>query len=192
MKELLRALGQMVGDRDRAAKDWPATPKALSSRLRRLAPFLRRKRIQVRFLGHGRAGNRIALAALAEEGRNERSPRSHVHASSNSSSPGSNLPASGDAGPMFTDLHAGAGNVHTRDPNVHVPNQNVHTGLAEKTSLSNSLDSGRERVNDVNVAHTSRQAGREPDAGTQPPSDPPWSDLDAWRARLRSAADIQA
>jgi len=62
VKALLERLGCKASELDRKAKSWPANAKALSGRLRRLAPFLRREGIEVRFTGHGRDGNGISLA----------------------------------------------------------------------------------------------------------------------------------
>jgi hypothetical protein len=55
--ELLAALSRTAGERVTRAKDWPATPRALSGRLRRAATFLRKVGIEVIFTraGHEKA-----------------------------------------------------------------------------------------------------------------------------------------
>jgi hypothetical protein len=55
---LLSFLSELVSTQQRKAKGWPDTPRALSSRLRRCAPFLRKVGISVEFggrEGHARA-----------------------------------------------------------------------------------------------------------------------------------------
>jgi hypothetical protein len=51
--ELLNVLAGMVGERVAKAKGWPEGPRALSGRLRRSAPVLRKRGIEIRFpTGH--------------------------------------------------------------------------------------------------------------------------------------------
>src|SRR5580700_6070617 len=47
--DLLTRLGGMVGDSVKKSRAWPATPRALSGRLRRLATFLREAGIEITF-----------------------------------------------------------------------------------------------------------------------------------------------
>jgi hypothetical protein len=55
-KALLPALAQYVDEDAKRERDWPKTPRSLSSRLRRLAPFLRESGIDVRFPPKGVKG----------------------------------------------------------------------------------------------------------------------------------------
>jgi hypothetical protein len=65
---LLGALGEIITTQQRKAKSWPDTPRALSNRLHRAAPFLRKAGIQIEFGGReGHTGKRlITLAANPE------------------------------------------------------------------------------------------------------------------------------
>jgi hypothetical protein len=65
--ELLGALDEVVGDAARKTKSWPATPRALSNRLRRAATFLRKKGIDVAFTKVGRARTRTITISTAPE-----------------------------------------------------------------------------------------------------------------------------
>lgn len=57
---LLGALGEIISTQQRKSKGWPDTPRALSSRLRRAAPFLRKAGIQIDFGGReGHTGKRL-------------------------------------------------------------------------------------------------------------------------------------
>jgi hypothetical protein len=55
--KLLAALSELAGERTMRSREWPETPRALSGRLRRAAPFLRKIGIEVTFAraGHGKA-----------------------------------------------------------------------------------------------------------------------------------------
>ena len=57
--DLLATLGERVTDPMREAKTWPATPRALAGRLRRVATFLRNADIEIEFKRQGRARIRI-------------------------------------------------------------------------------------------------------------------------------------
>jgi hypothetical protein len=62
--ELLGKLNKLVDDKMSASKDWPKRPNALSGRLRRLAPNLRKIGLSVEF-GHRHGGWRhIVLSAI--------------------------------------------------------------------------------------------------------------------------------
>ena len=52
---------QHAGDKAKKHRDWPTTPRKLSGELRRLAPNLRRKKIEVTFGEHGKRGTSIAI-----------------------------------------------------------------------------------------------------------------------------------
>src|SRR5258708_20772384 len=56
--DLLEALSTMVGDAQRKAQTWPASPRALPGRLRRAASFLRQAGIEGAFRLAGRARTR--------------------------------------------------------------------------------------------------------------------------------------
>jgi hypothetical protein len=57
--ELLAALSETAGERVARAKDWPATPRGLSGRLRRAATFLRKVGIEIAFLRTGHECARV-------------------------------------------------------------------------------------------------------------------------------------
>jgi hypothetical protein len=57
--ELLKRLGEIAGDKATKSKSWPATPNSLSRKLRRSAPLLRRKGIEIEYgQNEGKAKNR--------------------------------------------------------------------------------------------------------------------------------------
>ncbi|MBI1778820.1 MAG: hypothetical protein HYR63_26065 [Proteobacteria bacterium] len=56
---LLVSLAKFVGDRVARSKTWPDTPRALSSRLRRSADFLRKSGIEVEFVKQGHNRDRM-------------------------------------------------------------------------------------------------------------------------------------
>ncbi|WP_246737537.1 hypothetical protein [Nordella sp. HKS 07] len=56
--ELLGALAGIVGERIANSKPWPDSPRALSGRLRRVAPFLRKIGVAISFDREGRARTR--------------------------------------------------------------------------------------------------------------------------------------
>ena len=57
--DLLDALAKAAGDRVSKSKTWPASPRALSGRLRRAATFLRKIGIEIDHVKEGRARARI-------------------------------------------------------------------------------------------------------------------------------------
>ena len=65
--ELLNILGERVGARVTQLKFWPASPRALSSRLRRAAPSLRKLGVEITFgrLGNQRRSRVICISAAA-------------------------------------------------------------------------------------------------------------------------------
>jgi len=74
--ELLAVLAGKVGEKAKA-KTWPASPRALSGRLRRAAANLRRIGINVTFdRGHGRKRSRIITVNTAESGGSQPSATS--------------------------------------------------------------------------------------------------------------------
>ena len=65
--DLLAPLSAEVSETVRRAKTWPATPRALSGRLRRAATFLRKVGIEINFGKKGRARTRIiTISATAD------------------------------------------------------------------------------------------------------------------------------
>jgi len=67
--DLLSALDEEVGEKVCKAKAWPATPRALSGRLRRAATFLRKVGIAIEFDRAGRARTRtIQITSQPEKG----------------------------------------------------------------------------------------------------------------------------
>ena len=63
---LLSALSNVTQEAVRKAKTWPATPRALSGRLRRAASFLRQLGVQVEFVREGRDRTRMIRITHAE------------------------------------------------------------------------------------------------------------------------------
>ena len=57
--DLLGALAESAGERVAKSKTWPASPRALSGRLRRAATFLRKIGIEIDYAKEGRARTRI-------------------------------------------------------------------------------------------------------------------------------------
>jgi hypothetical protein len=68
--ELLDALGGMITDAVRRSKDWPGNARALSGRLRKLAPALRGVGIVLAFARTGHEGTReITIKRVPPEER---------------------------------------------------------------------------------------------------------------------------
>ncbi len=65
--DLLGALDEMVGEKICKTKTWPATPRALSGRIRRAATFLRKVGIDITFDKQGRARTRMIHISAAPE-----------------------------------------------------------------------------------------------------------------------------
>jgi hypothetical protein len=59
--DLLGALSEAAGERVAKSKTWPASPRALSGRLRRAATFLRKVGIEIDHIKEGRARTRIIV-----------------------------------------------------------------------------------------------------------------------------------
>ena len=57
--DLLGALTESAGERAAKSKTWPASPRALSGRLRRAATFLRKIGIEIDYVKEGRARTRV-------------------------------------------------------------------------------------------------------------------------------------
>ncbi len=79
--DLLGALAEAAGERVTKAKTWPASPRALSGRLRRAATFLRKVGIDIDYAKEGRARTRIiritakgSLAGPDQEGTQPSAP----------------------------------------------------------------------------------------------------------------------
>ena len=64
--ELLAALADVAGERIVKVKTWPESPRALASRLRRAATFLRKIGIEIGFGREGRARTRIIRISTVE------------------------------------------------------------------------------------------------------------------------------
>ena len=62
-KDLLQYLEQFVDDSTKKSRGWPSNPRSLSSRLRRLATFLRASGIHITFCGKGGKGRRSLTIA---------------------------------------------------------------------------------------------------------------------------------
>ena len=61
--ELLVALNEVVPDQSKREKNWPTNARALSSRLRRVAPLLRKIHIDIEFVKEGKARSRMIYIA---------------------------------------------------------------------------------------------------------------------------------
>jgi hypothetical protein len=61
LSDLLAELEKLADEKTRKRRDWPATPRALSGQLRRLAPNLRQAGVGVTFGRHRRTGTPIRL-----------------------------------------------------------------------------------------------------------------------------------
>ena len=57
--DLLGALAESAGERVAKSKTWPASPRALSGRLRRAATFLRKTGIEIDYVKKGRPRTRV-------------------------------------------------------------------------------------------------------------------------------------
>jgi hypothetical protein len=66
--DLLGALNQEAGETVRKDKTWPATPRGLSGRLRRAAPFLRKIGTEISFDREGRPRTRTITISKAADG----------------------------------------------------------------------------------------------------------------------------
>ena len=59
--DLLAALSEEAGEPVAKSKTWPASPRALSGRLRRMATFLRKVGIEIDHIREGRARTRTIV-----------------------------------------------------------------------------------------------------------------------------------
>ena len=73
--DLLGALAEEAGERVAKAKTWPASPRALSGRLRRAATFLRKVDIEIDYAKEGRARTRIIRIFCAADSSGAASSR---------------------------------------------------------------------------------------------------------------------
>ncbi len=64
--DLLTELSETTGERIAKSKAWPASPRALSGRLRRAATFLRKIGIEVDSFKEGRSRNRVIVITVIE------------------------------------------------------------------------------------------------------------------------------
>ena len=96
--ELLTVLAELAGERVAKSKAWPDNPRALAGRLRRVAAFLRKIGIEIRFRREGRARTRIIRISAIEP-----SPETRGMQTSASSAPSAfqanDNPANGFAAP---------------------------------------------------------------------------------------------
>jgi hypothetical protein len=97
--DLLGALSEATGERVAKSKTWPASPRALSGRLRRAATFLRKVGIEIDHIKEGRARTRI-IVITAKEG--SASP-DHGGAQPSAPSASSALPPNGNETNTFGD-----------------------------------------------------------------------------------------
>ena len=85
--DLLGALAEEAGERVAKSKTWPASPRALSGRLRRAATFLRKVGIEIDYAKEGRARTRIIHITAKGSFPNPDSSGAQPSASSASSAP---------------------------------------------------------------------------------------------------------
>jgi hypothetical protein len=107
-KDLLPELLRFVNDAEKTSRDWPRTPRALSSRLRRLATFLREVGIVIEF------------GARSGRGRPLRLTRKHLHSTVTSVTTGRDCQA-----PAVDQLVIGGGNGDGRFREVTVEEQST-------------------------------------------------------------------
>jgi hypothetical protein len=86
--KLLAALSEVAGERTMRAREWPETPRGLSGRLRRAAPFLRRIGIEVTFARTGHEKARVIRITRAPAFSASENDGIRPSASSASSAPG--------------------------------------------------------------------------------------------------------
>ena len=89
---LLGALAESAGERVAKSKTWPASPRALSGRLRRAATFLRKIGIEIDYTKEGRARTRIIhiKAGGNSEGPDYRGPQPSAPSASSANPPKGN------------------------------------------------------------------------------------------------------
>jgi len=97
--DLLGALAEEAGERVAKSKTWPASPRALSGRLRRAATFLRKVGIEIDYVKEGRARTRIIH--ITAKGNSADSEYSGVQPSVSSAS--SAIPPNGSETNTFRD-----------------------------------------------------------------------------------------
>ena len=84
--ELLIALAKCTNEAK--SKEWPSSPRQLSGKLRRVAPFLRKMGVEIKFgEREGRARNRIIRIAAPGSIRTESSASSALSAQEDDPSP---------------------------------------------------------------------------------------------------------
>src|SRR5690606_24326499 len=66
--ELLAVLEQHASERAQRSKHWPGTPRALSGRLRRVAPLLRQAGVDIEWASRGRGGGKQRVTRLHRKG----------------------------------------------------------------------------------------------------------------------------
>jgi hypothetical protein len=125
--DLLGALFGEAGETVRQAKTWPATPRALSGRIRRVASFLRKVGVDIVFAKEGRARTRtIHITAAPENAGAEPSAPSASSAESKKS-----LPDNGFSG----------GTLRTQTPLADASRDCAdHATVREKPSESGAAD----------------------------------------------------
>ena len=75
--ELLEALAEYASEKDQKSKHWPGTPRALSGRLRRVAPLLRQAGLEVEWSREASSGGRrlITLRKKTKDDADRRNRR---------------------------------------------------------------------------------------------------------------------
>jgi len=106
--KLLPALAEMIDESHRRGRDWPSAPNALSGRLRRSAPNLRKTGIEIAYDRQGHRGARtirITVIARPETKRKTASASSASSTDGNKANGGKNFAAdgNGDGPPTVAD-----------------------------------------------------------------------------------------
>jgi phage/plasmid primase-like uncharacterized protein len=115
--ELLGALSQRAGEHATSDKAWPKNGRALSGKLRRVAPFLRKLGISVVFEPRTERGRPVTISAVADKGNFV-------------------------SGPSFASLPEGRAdaNANPHDAKSKAADANHHTHLAENTTAADAND----------------------------------------------------
>jgi hypothetical protein len=111
--ELLEALGRIADEATQRSKVWPATPRTLSTALRRIAPNLRAIGVSVEFTDQRELGSRrrqISIQNLAVLDRSYRSDRSDDEVDSGLVFPGTDGPFHGNDEPASQNAGTPPGN----------------------------------------------------------------------------------
>jgi hypothetical protein len=160
--DLLGALSEAAGERVAKSKTWPASPRALSGRLRRAATFLRKVGIEIDHIKEGRARTRIIVITAKEGSANQ----DYGGAQPSTPSASSALPPNGNETKAF-----GETSMRTVDGVADGRTDAAHGGTGS-TVRANPLESGATDGADATDAKSPSQ------------SEPEKSEGQGWRATV--------